>query len=115
MFPRRSDGGARQHFSEDESCDANVETIDADSSTRSLNRQQSVSINRNIFELSLKLHELAEVPLSKLKSNQQLKILDLSRNKIQVLPADMFHFLPNLKKIVLDYNLLVSLPKIEDN
>lgn len=59
----------RQHFSEEESCDANVETVDADSSTRSLNRQQSVSINRNIFELSLKLNELLEVPLQKLKSN----------------------------------------------
>lgn len=73
-----------------------------------------MSINRNIFELSLKLNELTEAPLSKLKSNQQLKILDLSRNKIQSLPQEMFYYLPNLKKIVLDYNLLVQLPNFEE-
>lgn len=32
-----------------------------------------------------------------------------------MLPPDMFHYLPNLKKIILDYNLLVILPKLEDN
>ena len=63
----------------------------------------------------MKLNELVEVPIAKLKTNQQLKILDLSRNKIQFLPQDMFQYLPNLKKIILDYNLLVVLPKIDEN
>jgi len=52
--------------------------------------------------------------MQKLKSNQQLKILDLSRNKIQTLPQEMFYYLPNLKKIVLDYNLLVLLPSFDE-
>lgn len=73
-----------------------------------------MSINRNIFELSMKLKEMVEVPIAKLKSNQQLKILDLSRNKIQNLPTEMFYYLPNLKKIVLDYNHLVILPCLDD-
>ena len=79
-------GRNKQKDSIEESCDANIDSFDIDSDTPSTNRDQAIQINRNIFELSLKLNELYEVPISKLKSNQQLKILDLSRNKIQVLP-----------------------------
>ena len=44
--------------------------------------------------------------MPKIKSNQLLKYLDLSHNKIQNLPSDMFRFLPNLQKLNLDHNEL---------
>lgn len=44
------------------------------------------------------------MPIGKIKSNQQLKVLDLSHNQILRLPQNMFEFLPNVTKVVFDYN-----------
>lgn len=59
--------------------------------------------------MNLRLLNLYEVPEMKIKSNQQLKILDLSHNKIKELPNEFFNYIPNIVKICLDYNILTQL------
>ena len=70
------------------------------------NKFSGIQINRGIFEICLKLKNLTEIPESKIKNNHQLKILDLSHNKIANLPFDLFWYIPNIVKIILDYNEL---------
>ena len=89
---------------DNESCDAMGETIELNSVATYNYKVSAVSINRKVFELSMKLQNLTEIPESKIKGNQQLKILDLSHNKIGALPFDLFWYVPNMIKIVLDYN-----------
>jgi Leucine-rich repeat (LRR) protein len=38
----------------------------------------------------------------------------LSHNKISVLPNNIFHLLPNINKIILDYNIISQIPVIDD-
>ena len=59
--------------------------------------------------MNLRLLNLFEVPEMKIKSNQQLKILDLSHNKIKELPNEFFNYIPNIVKICLDYNKLTQM------
>lgn len=70
------------------------------------------TLNR-LFELSFKLEGISAVPMEKLRSNSQLKTLDLSHNKLVNLPNEIFWLLPNIQKLSLDYNQLTSLPRLD--
>lgn len=58
------------------------ESNEINNSVTTNNRDQCLAINRSIFEMTMKFKTLTEVPVAKIKSNQQLKVLDLSHNQI---------------------------------
>lgn len=64
------------------------------------------------FELILRYKCLTQLREDNLHS--QIKFLDLSHNSISKLPCDLFHLLPNLTKLYLDYNELNYLPAINE-
>ena len=63
-----------------------------------------------MVELILRLKGLTEINCSLFYNKTNLQVLDLSHNKLTSLPKDIFFFIPNLTKIVLDFNLLTFLP-----
>lgn len=52
--------------------------------------------------------------MRKIVTNQQLKFVDLSHNKISKLPHDFFSQMLCLVKLNLDYNNLKTLPMLSD-
>ena len=52
----------------------------------------------------MKLKGLTEFNESHLNDFNNLKIIDLSHNKLAYLPSDLFNLIPNISKIILDFN-----------
>ena len=103
------------HSATAESCDANLdyEAFNASCEINSVttnNRKQSLAINRHYFEISMRFKQLKEVPFTKIQAHQSLKALDLSHNNICTIPNGLWSFIPNLTKLVLDYNQIKDIP-----
>lgn len=51
--------------------------------------------------------------MDRLSNNKQLRQLDLSYNKLAKIPVELFYCLPNIQRLVLDYNQLTNIPKLD--